>query len=178
MWECMYMPAIKNCISVCNYLFSRRILSDAVQPQCNWGQWSSFNWSEIQYYFNSWWQCWWRSLREHHPVFSHYTTPSLTHLFPSSVPPSVSLRISPLSCYLEPILSSSLLSLAPLWSSPDTICWWGALPYYYLQGNAWHCCAHKGQQRERDGLKAREKKKRTKSSYMKDKNEEDEKIKG
>lgn len=52
----------------------------------------------------------------------------------------------------------------------------GAMPYY-LQGDAWHCSAHKGQQRETDRLKALEKKrKKTKSSCMKDKNKEDEKI--
>ncbi len=53
----------------------------------------------------------------------------------------------------------------------------GAVPSY-LRGDACQAVTHKGQQRERDGLKARGEKNRTKSSYMKDKNEEDAKIKG
>lgn len=52
-----------------------------------------------------------------------------------------------------------------------------AVPYY-LGGNAWHCCTHKGQQREEGWIEGKRKKKeRTKSSYTKDKNEEDEKDK-
>ena len=52
-----------------------------------------------------------------------------------------------------------------------------AVPYY-LGGNAWHCCTHKGQQREEGRIEGKRKKKREqRAAIRRIKNEEDEKDK-
>lgn len=158
----MHIYSHENFISVCNYLFSWRFFSDAMQPQCNLEAFISNK---------ALWQCY---------TTTHYTMSYLTHHH--SPPFQYSSFCIFYNICTELLPWNHLILLPPkscssLWSSPSAICWWGIALLPTRQ-----CLALQYPQRatNRNGWiegKGKKKKKRTKSSYMKDKNEEDEKIK-